>query len=98
MFNDFININGIDIRCGYRRHLNDNFNFAYNIRSFATWRKLTSDYVGYEISFENYKTNQELTRSSDPVRNFSSTFDGEIIQSNGLDLILRPYNIFITRI
>lgn len=95
MFNDLININGLDIVCGYRRHLKDNFNYAYNIHCFETWKEVVKMYPGYSVDFQPYKMSTNLKKTDNPIRNFHSNVDNEIVQRNGLDLLLRPYNIFI---
>lgn len=97
MLNDVINENGLDLRCGYKKHFNDEFNFSYNIRSFSTWKRLVSNFKNYSINFESYKMNTILKPNKDPIRNYHSNLDGEIIQRNGLDLILRPYNIYLKK-
>ena len=97
MLNDVVNVNGVDVICGYKKDLNDEFNFAYNIRSFSTWEKILKTYENYSIRFEPYKMDTNLKRVKDPIRNFHSNIDGEIVQRNGLDLILRPYNIYIMK-
>ena len=55
MINDVVNVNGVDVICGYKKDLNDEFNFAYNIRSFSTWEKILNTYENYSIRFEPYK-------------------------------------------
>lgn len=95
MFNDLINENGLDIVCGYKRHFNDNFNYAYNIRCFETWKEVVKMYPGYSVDFQPYKMSTNLKKTDDPIRNFHSNVDNEQVQRNGLDLLLRPYNIFI---
>ena len=97
MFNDVVNENGLDVKCGYRRSNQDKFNFIYNIRSFNTWEKAVNKFKGYSINFEPYKMKNKLNPSDDPIRNFHSNLDGEIVQRNGLDLITRPYNIYIEK-
>lgn len=95
MFNDLINENGLDIICGYRRHINDDFNYAYNIRSFETWREIIQRFPGYSVDFEPYKMSTNLQKTDDPLRNFHSNVDNEKVQRNGLDLLLRFFNIFV---
>jgi hypothetical protein len=95
MFNDFIYINSLDIVCGYQRHLRDNFNYAYHIRSFETWKLVVEMYPGYSVDFKAYKISTNLKKTDDPIRNFHSNVDNKKVQRNGLDLLLRPYNIFI---
>ncbi|MFL2588666.1 MAG: class I SAM-dependent methyltransferase [Parvicellaceae bacterium] len=55
MLNDVVNVNDIDVICGYKRNINDEFNFPYNIRSFSTWEQVLNNYENYSISFEPYK-------------------------------------------
>lgn len=97
MFVETINPNGLDIKCGYRRNTEDKFNFAYNIRCFDSWKNEIAKFEGYSITFEAYKMDTKLVRSGDPIRNFHSNVDGEIVQRNGLDLILHYYQIFVER-
>ena len=95
--NDYINLNGLDVVVGYRREYSSEFNYAYNIRCKATWEKLIENFPDYSIEFKPYVMKTKLSESDDPVRNFHSSIDGEIFQRNGMDLILRPYNILIKR-
>ena len=95
MFNDLINENGFDIICGYRRHINDDYNYAYNIRSFETWREIIQRFPGYSVDFEPYKMSTNLQKTDDLLRNFHSNVDNEKVQRNGLDLLLRSFNIFV---
>jgi len=93
--NDVINVNALDVVVGYRRQQQANFNYPYNIRCAETWRELIKDFPDYSIEFEPYKMKTHLSKNHNPTRNYHSSIDGEILQRNGMDLILRPYNILI---
>jgi SAM-dependent methyltransferase len=93
--NDVINLNGIDVVVGYKRQDSSEFNYPYNIRCTDTWKKLLNVFPDYSIDFEPYIMKTHLSKSDDPIRNFHSSIDGEILQRNGMDLILRPHNILI---
>ncbi len=96
-FNDVVNVNGLDVVVGYKRQEASNFNYPYNIRCFETWRELISKYPSYSIDFKPYKMSTVLNKTDNPTRNYHSNIDGEVIQRNGMDLILRPFNIFIRK-
>ena len=51
-----------------KKNINDEFNFAYNIRSFSTWEKILKTYENYSIRFEPYKMDTNLKRVKDPIR------------------------------
>jgi SAM-dependent methyltransferase len=93
--NDFINLNGLDVDVSYKRHDSSDFNYAYKIRCKDAWKKLLNSFPDYSIDFEPYIMKTRLSKSDDPIRNFHSSIDGEILQRNGMDLILRPHNILI---
>jgi SAM-dependent methyltransferase len=93
--NDVINLNGLDVVVGYKRQDSPEFNYPYNIRCTGTWKKLLNVFPDYSIDFEPYIMKTHLSESDDPTRNFHSSIDGEILQRNGMDLILRPHNIII---
>jgi hypothetical protein len=96
-FNDVINVNGLDVVVGYKRQNQTDYNFAYNIRCEQTWRELINEHTEYSIEFEPYKMESELKKSDNPIRNYHSNIDGELLQRNGLDLILRGHNIIFKR-
>ena len=93
--NDVINVNGLDVVVGYRRQGSSDFNYPYNIRCKDTWMQLLKGFPDYSIEFEPYVMKTNLIKSNDPIRNFHSSIDGETLQRNGMDLILRPHNILI---
>lgn len=96
--NDCINVNGLDVVVGYRRQGSSEFNYPYNIRCIDTWKQLLKEFPEYSIEFEEYTMKTHLSKSDDPTRNFHSSIDGETLQRNGMDLILRPHNILIKSI
>jgi len=96
--NDFVNVNGLDVVVGYRRQEQTKFNHPYNIRCEETWRELIKGFPDYSIEFEPYKMKTSLSKSDNPIRNYHSFIDGENLQRNGMDLILRSYNILIKSI
>ena len=93
--NDFINENGLDVVVGYKRQEQADFNYPYKIRCEETWIKLMKSFPDYSIEFEPYKMKTSLSKSDNPICNYYSSIDGENVQRNGMDLILRPYNILI---
>tara|TARA_B110000208_G_scaffold188178_1_gene247377 strand:+ start:2218 stop:2901 length:684 start_codon:yes stop_codon:yes gene_type:complete len=95
--NDFINVNGLDVVVGYRRQEQTKFNYGYNIRSEETWRGLIKNFQDYSIEFQPYKMKSKLIKGNSPTRNYHSSIDGELLQRNGMDLIVRGYNILISR-
>ena len=95
--NDAINVNGLDVVVGYRRQEQTEFNYGYNIRCEETWRGLIKKFQDYSIEFQPYKMKNKLIKGNYPTRNYHSSIDGELLQRNGMDLIIRGYNILISR-
>jgi SAM-dependent methyltransferase len=99
VINDVFNENEIDVRCGYRRpnEGNKDFNYAYNIRSMTTIKTYLSAKLNYSAEFQPYDLETLLKPTDDPTRNYHANFNGRTVLTNGMNLVLYGYNVFITK-
>ena len=94
--NDYFNLDGIDIRLGYRsaENLSTDFNFGYNVISKASMETFLNS-RGKTYLFEKYDMTTTLKKSTSPMFNYHINVDGERVLTNGSGLILRGFNLYI---
>lgn len=96
LINDYLNIHGVDIQCGYRQSgsPNEDYNFGFNIVSKESLEGfLKSRSLTYEIEQFNLRTS--LARTTNPLYTWTAYLDGEKCLTNGTGLVFNAFNIFI---
>ena len=100
IINDFFSHDGIDIRCGFKRanSVEQDFSYAYNIRSLDTINGYLSTKSDYTVQFEPYNLSTRLVQNSDDaMRNYHVDLGGQDVLIQGMNLIVYGYNVFLNR-